>query len=121
MGAGRVQAQRWIFSSFFGGPGFVYADPDCTEDEVRAFLDQRHYGGNWKPESLRRGKKYKVARSQIFVHHNPGPCPHKTVMGVPSEDDPNVMATICLDCHGVIGVLRPGCEEWKLEGDPDDD
>jgi hypothetical protein len=42
-------------------------------------------------------------------------------MAVPKEDDPNVMAMVCLDCHEILEVFGPGDleDEGHSLGDPD--
>ncbi len=52
-------------------------------------------------------------------------CKHTTQVFVPSEDDPEVMAQICLNCHEVLAVVEP--DDGELEdighslGDPEED
>jgi len=38
-------------------------------------------------------------------------------MFVPSEDDPDVMADVCLLCNTVLGVVIPGDPELEEIGD----
>jgi hypothetical protein len=52
-------------------------------------------------------------------------CEHRKQMFVPSEDDPEVMAQICLQCHEILAVAYP--DDGELEaigdslGDPDEE
>lgn len=51
------------------------------------------------------------------------PCKHTSQMFVPSEDNPEVMAQVCLQCHQILAVIVP--DDGELEdighslGDPD--
>jgi len=57
----RHQVQRWHFIAYFEmGESYIHTEVGTTEEEVRALLDEKYYGGNWKRDSLRKGKKYKV-------------------------------------------------------------
>lgn len=34
-------------------------------------------------------------------------CKHTSQMFVPSEDDPEIMAQFCLQCHTILAVVHP--------------
>ncbi len=44
-------------------------------------------------------------------------CDHRTRMFVPSEDDPELMADLCLKCHKVLGFSGPDDPELAEIGD----
>lgn len=50
-------------------------------------------------------------------------CPHRRLVYVPSETDPELLAEVCLDCHVVLGVSGPDDPELRAIGeslgDPD--
>ena len=51
--------QRWHFKAFFGSEQSLDFPIATTEDEVRTEIERRYPGGNWKKNSLHRGKKVK--------------------------------------------------------------
>lgn len=61
----RIQMQRWYFTAFFIGESYIHVPIGTSEDDVRALLDKKYYGGNWLRTSLKKGKKYKIPRLDI--------------------------------------------------------
>jgi len=72
--ARRIVLRAWEYFSYFQLPSFlrgkirpkheIYVRNDAVEEEVRRYLNRKYYGGNWKSNSLKRGKKKKVKREQ---------------------------------------------------------
>lgn len=54
------QMQIWKYERFFWGDIEEPLPIEMTEEQVRRYLDNAHFGGNWSPESLRKGPKKKV-------------------------------------------------------------
>ncbi len=54
-----------------------------------------------------------------------GACQHTKQVFVPSEDDPEVMAQVCRQCHAILAVVDP--LDGEIEsighslGDPDEE
>ena len=54
--------REWFFDTYFSGT-IKYVRPlDETEEDVRKLAEEAFYGGNWKRDTLRPGKKVKVKR-----------------------------------------------------------
>lgn len=51
--------RRWLYSTYFSGDMYVDMPLDATEEEVISLLNEKHYGGNWKKDTLKRGGKIK--------------------------------------------------------------
>lgn len=54
--------RRWHYIAYFLGHMHIDLPLEMTEIEVAALLEERHYGGNWKRDSLRKGEKVKERR-----------------------------------------------------------